>query len=61
MSDPFRGDVRPFGMGFWPLGEDAPGVDLDREEVRIVTDDGALVRGILWTPAWSLRGAPRSC
>jgi pimeloyl-ACP methyl ester carboxylesterase len=38
-------------MSFWPLPDDDPGVTLEREEVRIVTDDGALVRGILWTPA----------
>jgi alpha-beta hydrolase superfamily lysophospholipase len=51
MSDPFLGYQRPFGLGFWPLAEDDPHVDLDREEVRIVTDDLALVRGTLWKPA----------
>ncbi len=46
----FAGEPRPFGFGFWPLPEDSRGLDVRREEVRIVTDDGALVRGILWTP-----------
>ena len=46
----FAGEPRPFGFGFWPLPQDDPGVDVPREEVRIVTEDGALVRGILWTP-----------
>jgi alpha-beta hydrolase superfamily lysophospholipase len=55
MSDPFRGEVRPFGLGFWPLADDRPDVDVRRQEVRIVTDDGALVRGILWTPEPSRR------
>jgi alpha-beta hydrolase superfamily lysophospholipase len=50
MTDPFRGESRPFGLGFWPLPDDDPGIDIPREEVRIVTDDRALVRGILWTP-----------
>ena len=39
---------RPFGLGFYPLPEDDPGVDIPRESVRIVTPDKALVRGILW-------------
>lgn len=44
------GAKRPFGFGFWPLPEDAPKAAVRRDDVRIVTPDGALVRGILWTP-----------
>jgi alpha-beta hydrolase superfamily lysophospholipase len=49
-DDHHLGARRPFGLGFWPLAEDHPGVHIPRESVRIVTDDGALVRGVLWLP-----------
>ncbi len=48
--DAHVGGSRPFGYNFWPLAEDHPGVDIPRESIRLVSPDGALVRGVLWTP-----------
>jgi alpha-beta hydrolase superfamily lysophospholipase len=50
MLDVHLGGQRPVGHGFWPLPQDAPGVDLPRESVRIVAPDGGLVRGLWWLP-----------
>ncbi|MEP1124464.1 MAG: alpha/beta hydrolase [Ilumatobacter sp.] len=50
IDDPMLGAARPVGLGYWPLPQDDPGVAVQREEVRLVSPDGALVRGVLWTP-----------
>jgi len=50
MLDAHLGGARPFGLNYWPLPEDDPGVDVQRESIRLVSPDGALVRGVLWTP-----------
>lgn len=50
MLDAHLGGSRPFGLNYWPLPEDDPSVEVQRESIRLVSPDGALVRGILWTP-----------
>ena len=48
--DAHLGGQRPFGLNYWPMPEDAPSSDIPRESIRLVSPDGALVRGLLWTP-----------
>ncbi len=37
-------------LGYWPEEADDPGVETGREAITLISPDGAIVRGILWTP-----------
>lgn len=41
---------RPW-LGYWPDPADDPGVALDREPIVGIAPDGAISRGILWSPS----------
>jgi len=42
--------TRPW-LGYWPDPDDTPAAAVEREPIALIAPDGAVVRGILWTPA----------
>lgn len=37
-------------LGYWPEAADEPDVAVGREPLTLISPDGAVIRGILWTP-----------
>ena len=50
MSDAALGQGPRPPIGYWPEPTDDPGVDLRREPVVAVAEDGGVSRGVLWLP-----------